>query len=81
MLSAFFYLGVDNKTIFIRYGLSDSYKHLLLAHKLCHIELNHISTIEVLSYNPIILIDEGREDEADKFALNFLHISVFCHKA
>lgn len=70
---AFTYYNTDNKKIvFIRTGLSNNNRRLLLAHELGHIELSHLSEFAVLGYKPFGLIDDEQEDEANEFALEFL---------
>ena len=52
--------------------MSANDRRLLLAHELGHIVLGHMSDCSVLGYTPAGLIDEGQEDEANEFALEFL---------
>lgn len=69
---AFTYKRKTEKIIFIRSGLSANEKRMLLAHELGHIVLGHMADNNVLGYKPGGLIDEGQEDEANEFALEFL---------
>ena len=70
---AFTYYNTDGKKIvFIRSGLSNNNRRLLLAHELGHIELSHLSESAVLGYKPFGLIDDEQEDEANEFAIEFL---------
>ena len=69
---AFTYKHKAEKIIFIRSNLSANDRRLLLAHELGHIVLGHMSDSSVLGYKPGGLIDEGQEDEANEFALEFL---------
>ena len=69
---AFTVKSIDEQLVFIRAGLSANDRRLLLAHELGHIVLGHMSDCSVLGYTPAGLIDEGQEDEANEFALEFL---------
>ena len=69
---AFTYKRKTEKIVFIRSGLSANDKRMLLAHELGHIILGHMSSNNILGYKPGGLIDEGQEDEANEFALEFL---------
>lgn len=69
---AFTVKSIDEQIVFIRSGLSANDRRLLLAHELGHIVLGHMSDNNVLGYKPGGLIDEGQEDEANEFALEFL---------
>ena len=52
---------------------------MLLAHELGHIVLGHMSDSSVLGYKPGGLINEGQEDEANEFALEFLApVCILC---
>lgn len=76
---AFTVKSIDEQIVFIRSGLSTNNKRLLLAHELGHIVLGHMSDNIVLGYTPAGLIDEGQEDEANEFALEFLApVCVLC---
>lgn len=76
---AFTYKRKTEKIVFIRSGLSANEKRMLLAHELGHIALGHMSDNNVLGYKPGGLIDEGQEDEANEFALEFLApVCVLC---
>lgn len=69
---AFTYKHETEKIIFIRSNLSANDKRMLLTHELGHIVLGHMADNNVLGYKPGGLIDEGQEDEANEFALEFL---------
>ncbi len=69
---AFTYKAQNQKIVFIRIDVSNNEKRLLLAHELGHIVMNHISNDNVLGYKPGGLLDDGQEDEANAFALEFL---------
>lgn len=69
---AFTYVSKQEKVVFISIGISANEKRLLLAHELGHIALNHVSGDSVIGYKPGGLIDDGQEDEANSFALEFL---------
>lgn len=69
---AFTYVNNQEKIVFIKIGISANEKRLLLAHELGHISMGHISGKGVIGYHPSGLIDEGQEDEANAFALEFL---------
>ena len=69
---AFTVKSIDEQLVFIRAGLSANDRRLLLAHELGHIVLGHMADNNVLGYTPAGLIDEGQEDEANEFALEFL---------
>ena len=69
---AFTVKSIDEQLVFIRADLSANDRRLLLAHELGHIVLGHMSDCSVLGYTPAGLIDEGQEDEANEFALEFL---------
>lgn len=69
---AFTYVNNQEKIVFIKIGISANEKRLLLAHELGHIAMGHISDKGVIGYHPSGLIDEGQEDEANAFALEFL---------
>lgn len=76
---AFTYKRKTEKIVFIRSGLSANDKRMLLAHELGHIILGHMSSNNILGYKPGGLIDEGQEDEANEFALEFLApVCVLC---
>lgn len=69
---AFTYVSNQEKIVFIKIGVSANEKRLLLAHELGHISLGHLSDNAVVGYRSGGLIDEGQEDEANAFALEFL---------
>ena len=69
---AFTYKSLDNRLVFVRANVSASERRILLAHELGHIEMEHISENKILAYNPIGLIDDKREDEANVFAMEFV---------
>lgn len=69
---AFTYVHKKEKFVFIKMNVSANEKRLLLAHELGHISLRHVSNNTVVGYRPGGLIDEGQEDEANAFALDFL---------
>lgn len=69
---AFTYVGNAEKIVFVKISASANDKRLLLAHELGHISMGHISDNGVVGYKPGGLIDEGQEDEANTFALEFL---------
>lgn len=69
---AFTYKTQNQKIVFIRIDVSNNEKRLLLSHELGHIVMNHISNDNVLGYKPGGLLDDGQEDEANAFALEFL---------
>lgn len=69
---AFTYVGKYGNMVFVRSYLSNNDKRLLLAHELGHIILGHTSDNCVLGYSPCGIIDDGQEDEANDFALEFL---------
>ena len=76
---AFTYKHETEKIVFVRSGLSSNDKRMLLAHELGHIVLGHMSDCSVLGYTPAGLIDEGQEDEANEFALEFLApVCILC---
>ncbi len=66
------YVSKSEKSVFIKCGISANDKRLLLAHELGHIVMGHMSDSIVRTYSPMGLIDEGQEDEANAFALEFL---------
>ncbi len=69
---AFTYVGNSEKIVFVKVSVSANEKRLLLAHELGHISMGHIPDNRVVGYKPSGLIDEGQEDEANAFALEFL---------
>lgn len=69
---AFTYISKSEKLVFIECGISTNDRRLLLAHELGHIVLGHMSNNCIVGYKPGGLIDEGQEDEANAFALEFL---------
>ncbi len=69
---AFTYISKSEKLVFIECGISTNDRRLLLAHELGHIVLGHMSDNCIVGYKPGGLIDEGQEDEANAFALEFL---------
>ncbi|MCI8403901.1 MAG: ImmA/IrrE family metallo-endopeptidase [Clostridia bacterium] len=69
---AFTYVSKHEKIVFVKIGVSANEKRLLLAHELGHIALCHISDNAAIGYKPSGLIDNGQEDEANAFALEFL---------
>lgn len=71
-VKAFTYKSADERCVFIRSDLSNNDRRLLLAHELGHIELGHLPGNNILGYTPGGLIDNGQEDEANSFALEFL---------
>lgn len=71
-VKAFTYTSKNEQIVFIRSGISTNDKRLLLAHELGHIVMGHMSANAVVGYKPGGLIDEGQEDEANAFALEFL---------
>lgn len=76
---AFTYKHETEKIVFVRSGLSSNDKRMLLAHELGHIVLGHMSDSSVLGYKPGGLINEGQEDEANEFALEFLApVCILC---
>ena len=76
---AFTYKHETEKIVFVRSGLSSNDKRMLLAHELGHIVLGHMSDSSVLGYKPGGLINEGHEDEANEFALEFLApVCILC---
>lgn len=71
-VKAFTYTSETERIVFISSGISNNDKRLLLAHELGHIVMGHMSANAVVGYKPGGLIDEGQEDEANAFALEFL---------
>lgn len=69
---AFTYVSKSEKLVFIECGISTNDRRLLLVHELGHIVLRHVSDNCIVGYKPGGLIDEGQEDEANAFALEFL---------